>query len=1197
MDKKAIKTFAVESRRKLMEEVKYQASLLGINPQAIVEPVEKADGMEVYDIGAATPYTIYEEAIKQRKSLVKRIKEKGIDNVVEEVAYTWFNRIIAIRFMEVNDYLPTRVRVLSSATKGKIEPDIVTEAPSVDLDFSDEEIEKIYQLKNDNKLDELFKLLFIKQCNKLNEILPELFEKTADYTELLLSISFTNEEGVVRQLIDNISEEDFTDQVEIIGWLYQYYNTELKDDTFKQLKKRVKISKERIPAATQLFTPDWIVRYMVENSLGRLWLEGHPDSKLKENWKYYLDEAEQEPEVQIELAKIREESKNLKPEDIKVIDPAMGSGHILVYAFEVLIQIYTSVGYNERDAAESILQNNLYGLDIDDRAYQLAYFAVMMKGRSYNRRILNKNIEPKICSIQESNEITDEQIDFVAGCDPKIEQDLLYLVETFNDAKEYGSIINVEAIDFSSINNSLQIIKTANYSDFKSINFQNESFIFNSIIKQAIILSLKYDIVVTNPPYMGSKGMDKKLSSFLNKNYPDSKKDLFAVFIEKCQKMSHKDSFLGMITQHAFMFLSSYEKLRKKILTNNIINMAHLGTRAFEEIGGEVVQTTTFVLRNSDIKNYNATYYRLIKLNSQKEKEKAFLNNENKYTAIKENFKKIPGSPFAYWVSKSFYNIFNRQNVSDYGFAGIGMRTGDNNRFLRFWHEISLLKFSDNCSSPEDVIKGSFKWIPYNKGGSFRKWYGNNEYVVNWKDNGYDIKENTKKVYPQLGDNLGWKISNEKYYFKTGITWSGVTTGKFSARYYPKGFIFDSGANGLFPYDENDVKYLLGLLNTKLIDFILNIINPTINYGSGTINKVPIIFNGIQKDIIDNIVETNISLSQKDWDEYETSWNFKYHPFLGFTDKIPSKYKLYEIFEKWNRLTEKRFKKLKNNERILNQIFLEIYDLIDELTPDVENKDISITKADLNRDIKSFISYSVGCMLGRYSLDEEGLIFAGGQWDLSKYSKFRPDQDNIIPILDSEYFDDDIVGRFVEFLKVTFGEEILEENLDFIAKALKKKGNTSREVIRNYFLTDFYKDHVKTYKNRPIYWQFDSGKNNGFKALIYMHRYETDLVARVRTDYLHKTQNKLEMAISHNEIIIESSTNASEKSKAVKTKNKLVKQLEETRKYDEALAHIASQKIEIDLDDGVKVNYAKFQGVEVSKEGKKAKKIDLLKKI
>lgn len=1191
MDKKAIKTFAIESRKKLIEEVKYKASLLGITAKGIAEPVEKAAGIEVYDIGAFNPNTIYDEAIEQRKNLVKRINEKDFDNVVEEVAYTWFNRIIAIRFMEVNDYLPTRVRVLSSETEGKIEPDIVTEAPHIDLDFTQEGIKQIYRLKKDNKLDELFRLLFIKQCNKLNEILPELFEKTADYTELLLSISFTNEEGVVRQLIDNISEEDFTDQVEIIGWLYQYYNTELKDDTFKQLKKRVKISKERIPAATQLFTPDWIVKYMVENSLGRLWLDGHPDSSLKENWKYYLDEAEQEPEVQIDLVKIRKESKNLKPEDIKVIDPAMGSGHILVYAFDVLMHIYTSVGYSEREAAVSIIENNLYGLDIDNRAYQLAYFAVMMKARSYNRRILTKNIDPQICAIQESNKITDELVDFVADSDQNIRKDLQYLVETFKDAKEYGSIIDVKQLNFHNINFNLNELKNTKYSDFKSIKYQEMIDKVYPIYKQGLILSMKYDILITNPPYMGNRSMNNILSKFLKKNFPDSKTDIFAVFLEKCQTMLFDKRYLAMITQQSFMFLSSFEKLRKKILKKNIINMIHLGAKAFDEIGGEVVQTTSFIIQNNFNSNYKSKYLDLVDFNSQDSKEKAFFN-KNEHVVKQKWFKKIPGSPIAYGVNKKFYDIFDNPKVSDFGFVGIGMRTSDNNRFLRYWYEISIKKFSDNCNSAKDVINGSYKWIPYNKGGSFRKWYGNQEYVVNWESNGLEIKENTKKLYPQLGDNLGWKISNEKYYFKKSITWSFISSRYLGARFSPTGFIFDVQGSSLFPPDDYLI-YFTGFMCSKLSTIFLSVLNPTLSFQVVNIKTLPIIIpeNNIKSNL-EPMIESCISISKDDWDDYETSWNFKVHPLIKFCDK-----NLKKSFKNWEIFSKDRFKKLLHLEESINKTFIDIYDLNDVITPQVKENFITITKANLNKDIKSFVSYAVGCMLGRYSLNEEGLIYAGGQWDPSKYSKFIPDYDNIIPILDTEYFEDDIVGRFVEFVKVTFGEDTLEENLDFIAQALKKKGTTSREVIRNYFLTDFFKDHVKTYKKHPIYWLFDSGRNNGFKALIYMHRYEGDLVARVRTDYLHKTQKALETAITHSDRIIDTSTSASEKSKAVKAKNKLVKQLEETKKYDEALAHVANQKIEIDLDDGVKVNYAKFQGVEVSSEGQKAKKINLLKKI
>ena len=1128
--------------------------------------------------------------IEQRKSLVKRIKEGNYDNVIEEVAYTWFNRIISIRFMEVNDYLPTNVRVLSSEKTGKIEPDIVTKAHHIDLNFSDEEKEKIYQFKNENKLDELFRFLFIKQCNKLNEILPELFEETADYTELLLSISFTDEDGVVRQLVDNISENDFKGQVEIIGWLYQYYNTELKEDTFKQLKKGVKISKERIPAVTQLFTPDWIVRYMVENSLGRLWLEGHPDSDLKENWKYYLEEAEQEPEVQIELQKIREDSKNITPENIKVTDPAMGSGHILVYAFEVLMQIYTSVGYAERDAAISILENNLYGLDIDDRAYQLAYFAVMMKARAYNRQILTINMEPHICSIQESNSITDEFLDFVADGDANIKNNLKYLVEIFKNAKEYGSIIDVETIDFSSISNRIKKIKNTSYSDFKSIKYQKEEINnIYPILKQAIILSRKYEIAITNPPYMGNGSMNLKLSNYLKKKFPDSKKDLFAVFIIKCLSMVSEKRYLAMITQQAFMFLPSYETLRQKLLKYNIVNMSHLGARAFEEIGGEVVQTTSFIIQKSFINQYKSKYLNLVDYNSQKNKEKAFLNKNNVHIAKQDDFTKISGSPIAYWVSENYLKIFKKNiTLGEISSPRRTLQTGDSNRFIKYWYEVSESKTCLQHLSRESAITSGYKWFMFSYGGTQRKWYGNLELVVNWENNGLEIKSTGKAIIP-----------SEHKYFIENLGWSKVTSGDISIRYYDQGIIPGDATACIFDYTFN-MFVLAGYMNSMVVSELLKILSPTLNYATGTIAQIPIKPKTVYDDLIIKLVKQCIKISKIDWNSFETSWDFVKHHLLAahpLSGDIQSTQLIEDRFNCMKRFTEQQFSKLKQNEEELNRIFIEIYGLQDEDNAIVQDKNITIRKTDLKSDIKSFISYIVGCMFGRYSLDVEGLAFAGGDWNPSKYLKFLPNEDNIIPILDTEYFEDDIVSRFIEFIKISFGKFNLEDNLDFIASALKKKGNTNSEIIRNYFLTDFYRDHLKIYKKRPIYWLFDSGKENGFKALIYMHRYESDLVSRIRIDYLHKTQKSLESAIANNEKIIENTTNSSEKSKALKANNKLVKQLEETRKYDKALAHIANQRIKIDLDDGVKVNYAKFQGIEISAEGKKESKIDLLKKL
>ncbi|MDD6257118.1 BREX-1 system adenine-specific DNA-methyltransferase PglX [Methanobrevibacter boviskoreani] len=1171
MDKKALKTFSIEARKNLIENTIYKLSLIGItkeNPHG--EPISKSKGIEVYKVSEFNNYTIYDDDIIKRKNLIKEIDSKGFDNVVEEVAYTWFNRIIAIRFMEVNNYLPTKTRVLSSETPNKIEPDIIRYALDLDLDYSDEDKELIIKLKDENELDELFRFLFIKQCNKLNDILPGLFEKTDDYFELLLNISFTDENGVVRQLIDNIPEEDFKNQVEIIGWLYQFYNSELKDKIFADLKKKIKITKERIPAATQLFTPDWIVKYMVENSLGRLWLEGHPDSDLKYKWKYYVEEADQDEEVNLKLLEIRKESEKLKPEDIKIIDPCMGSGHILVYVFDVLMQIYISEGYTEKDATISILKNNLYGLDIDDRAYQLAYFSIMMKARSYNRKILKQDIKPLVYSIKESNNISEEFIDLCISYKPEIERDLLDIIKDFKDAKEYGSILNCNNYNIGELYDVLNNFKNNNLNKYKYI---NELKLLKNIFNQNQILSNKYNIVITNPPYMGSKGMDQDLNKFLKSNYPDSKSDLFAVFIEKCHDLTKNNNFFSMITQQSFMFLSTFENLRKEIIKNNtIINMAHLGAHAFDEIGGEVVQATTFVLRKNQLKNYNSTFHRLVNYNSEEEKEVEFFNDKNRYTIKQQNFTKIPGIPISYWISNELINNFDKgiciDKISDH--TGSQNKTANNDKYIRYFWEVSNL----------DLGVGN-KWIFYAKGGNFRKYWGNLNLVVDWSLEARNFYSN----------NPTSNLLDKKYWFKKGITYTKISSKGPSFRLLPKNCIFDMGGPSLCNLGDN-LYYILGLFNSNVISFYLNILNPTLNIQSKDIRSLPILLNKFYKDEISNLVFENIIISKKDYDTFETSFSFKKHYLINdFSNKLKinfNKIKKDKIVE---------FNKFYNNEVKINEIFYKIYNFTKNYKEIINKNDITLNIPNLKGSIKSFISYAVGCMFGRYSLDEEGLIFAGGKFDLKKYHKFIPDNDNIIPILDTEYFEDDIVGRFVEFVKICFGEETLEENLDFIAGALNKKGKTSREIIRNYFLKDFFKDHVKTYQKCPIYWQFDSGKQDGFKCLIYMHRYDSNTVARIRTDYLHKTQKAMEENLNNCNNIIENSDIKSEVKEAEKSKNKLIKQLDEIKEYDEILAHIANQKIEIDLDDGVKINYQKFQNVEVSKDGQKTKKMNLLKKI
>lgn len=1165
MNKMAIKNFAVWARRKLISEIAYKAGLMGISEKGVLSPLPSStDNIEFYDIGTDKPTELSGIAVKQRKALVNRIKEKestsdyktAFQFIVEEVAYTWFNRLVAIRFMEVNDYLPSRVRVLSSEMSGKAEPDMVTTPFETDMEFSSYETDRIVQLKDENKLDELFRMLFVKQCNKLNKVLPELFERTSDYTELLLNISFTDKDGIVSHLVNDIAEADFKEAVEIIGWMYQYYNTEPKDEVFVLLKKNVKITKERIPAATQLFTPDWIVRYMVENSLGRLWVEGHPNDSLKSGWRYYLDEAAQEESVKLELEKIRAEYKKITPEDIKIIDPCMGSGHILVYAFDVLMQIYESQGYTQRDAVQFILEHNIYGLDIDKRAYQLAYFALMMKARQYDRRFLTREVSPQI-----------------------------YCPQGDIEGLEFGSLLNVDTLK----------PKPQEPEELTIFNLDWEKDVNNWNFRR--LLNQRYDVVITNPPYMGGSGMNMKLSDYVKKSYPDSKSDLFAVFIERCLQMAKIDAYTAMITQHAFMFLSSYEKLRGKLLQADFINMVHLGARAFEEIGGEVVQTTSFVIRKSNIKDYKATFARLVDYNSQQEKERAFLAMNNLHIAQQENFSQIPGSPIAYWVSEKLINSFEIGiKMLNIVFPKVGLQTADNDRFLRIWWEVVANKIKYDSVNVDQLIESKCKWVPYNKGGERRQWYGNYDYLVNWENDGFEIRN-----FRDDKGKLRSAVRSPQFYFKPAITWSDITSGGFSIRYRLGGGIHDVTGMSAFCNDENKLKYLLGLMSTKISDYIFRILNPTIHLQIGNFCDFPVLVKD-HKDEIICLTDNSISISKTDWDSFETSWDFKSHPLIRFRQSnalwgeptakdFRNNGSIQLSYKAWETFTAIQFSQLKENEEELNRIFIDIYRLQDELTSEVEDKDITIHRADLTRDIKSFVSYAVGCMFGRYSLDVDGLAYAGGDWNDSKYSTFIPDADNCIPITDEEYFEDDIVGLFVAFVKKVYGAETLEENLIFIAKALGNKGNTPREIIRNYFVKDFYKDHVKIYQKRPIYWLYDSGKQDGFKALVYMHRYDADTTGLVRVDYLHKMQKIYTSEIDRMQDEIENGKISADIAKAEKRKEKLVKQLKETREYDEKIAHLALSRIPIDLDDGVKVNYEKVQTAQ------NGKKLDILGKI
>ena len=1089
---------------------------------------------------------------------------------MEEVAYTWFNRFSALRFMEVNGYLPSHVRVFTDE-ENSFKPQIITEAIHLDLDGLD--MEKVYELKDVEKTEELYKYLLIVQCNALNMILPGMFQKIADYTELLLPDNLLREGSVIQQMIELIPEEDWKDAVQIIGWLYQYYNSEKKDDVFAALKKNVKITKENIPAATQLFTPDWIVRYMVENSLGRLWLEGHPDVKEQllpteeeqsayaagnhdsedTKWHYYLEEAEQEPEVQAQLAEIRKEYAALTPDQLKVIDPCSGSGHILAYMFDVLMNIYESYGYTTREAVASIVENNLYGLDIDDRAAQLAYFAVMMKARQYDRRFFSRGIQPHVYAIVESNHVDKFAVDYFCNGDAKLTTAMDTIIKELHDAKEYGSILTVTPQDWSALYDRFAEIT-------EDINMSREAALREllPLVQVAEALAQKYDVVVTNPPYLGVSTAKEKLNKYIKDNYYDAKEDLYLVFIEKCNQLCKPNRFQAMITQHSWMFLSRSEKLRLKVQNNLIISMAHLGARAFEEIGGEVVQTTSFILQKSRIEDYVGRYKRLVNPITQDGKEQLFLNC-NFYDFKQSNCRRIPGEPIVYWISDNFINNFAQKAFSDIVDSRVGLDTGNNEKFLRLWFEPNYQQLEFNATSAEQLHGiPEKKYVPHTKGGEYRKWYGNFEYVIAFDSLNYNLLMES-----------GNHLPSRQFYFLEGMNWTRVSS-KFAVRYTPAGMVFNSACPTVFVKKELE-KYTLALLNTCVVKFYLDLLSPTINFQSGDVGKVPYLYGQDSHAKIDSLTETIIDISKKDWDSFETSWDFQHHPLLR---NVPT---IAEAFTQWQAECDDRFNQLKANEEELNRIFIDIYGLQDELAPEVEDKDVTVRKADLGRDIRSFISYAVGCMFGRYSLDVEGLVYAGGEWDNRKYASFAADKDNIIPICDDEYFEDDIVGLFVEFVKTVYGADTLDENLKFIADALGGKGQP-KDVIRNYFLSDFYSDHCKIYQKRPIYWLFDSGKKNGFKALIYMHRYQPDTIARIRTDYVHEQQARYRTAIADLEQRI-ANASTGERVKLNRKLTTLQAQDTEIRTYEEKIHHLADQMISIDLDDGVKKNYAIFQDV------------------
>lgn len=1151
MDKNAIKKFAVWARTELRDRVTKKIDEYAISADA--DP--NAD--------AVRGKLLTKDEKEQRAKLIAKFKEKGMDQVVEEGAYTWFNRFSALRFMEVNNYLPTRVRVFTDA-EGTFHPQILTEA--IHLELKGLDMDKVYALKEADDKDALFKYLIITQCNAFSDVLPGMFQKIADYTELLFPDNLLREGSVIEKMISDIPEDNWDvtvgGQIEILGWLYQYYISE-KHDQVINIESKEAVTKENLPAATALFTTDWVVRYIIDNSVGRYWIERNPSSKLKDELEYFVTPKD---------GVIPTVNEQITPDQLTVLDPSMGSAHFGVYAFEVLEKIYTEYGYTEREAASSIVQNNLYGLDIDDRSAQIAYFAIMMKAMQYDKRFLKRGIQPHFYSIQESNGIDSYTVDYFTKGNVSLKKDISSIISDFKDAKEYGSIIQVAPVDFTALYARFDEIKSG-----EDINLYSQIVIDQllPIVQVAEVMSRKYAVVATNPPYLNK--FDSKLNDYIVSNYKEYSGDLFSVFIYRNFNYCKKNGYSGFMTPFVWMFIKTYEKLRYYILQEKSIStLIQLEYSAFEEA---TVPICTFVLKNGH-ESCNGLYLRLSEfkggMNVQNAKVLEALNNPECayfYEKNQRNFMEIAGEPIAYWLSEIWFKVFDTSpKLADTAKPRVGQNTGDNERFLRLWHEIKFSKIGFGVSH-ERIFDNPYKWIPYSKGGAFRRWYGNYYYVINWENDGKEIKDYA--VVRNKGKHWSRYIQNLNYMCCEGVTWSDISSSKFACRYLPEGFICDVKGSSAYPERDIILPYL-AFLNSSITDEGLKVLAPTISFQTGDISRLPFALKKEHYGLIAPLAEEAVQISKADWDSFETSWDFIRHPLIRNTTSIG------EAYQEWEQECNSRFNRVKEIEESLNRMMIEIYGLEKEVSPKVDDYYITVRKADFERDIRSFISYAVGCMTGRFSLDEDGLVFAGGNWDVSRYKSFCADKDGILPICDDEYFDDDITGQFVKFVETVYGKTTLEENLKFIADALGGNGSP-RETIRNYFLNDFYTDHCSTYSvtgsgKRPIYWLFDSGKKNGFKCLIYMHRYQPDTIARIRTDYVHEQQARYRTAIAGlARQIVDAPT--SERVRLNKQLTKLKDQAEEVRVYEEKIHHLADQMISIDLDDGVKHNYEIFQDV------------------
>lgn len=1173
MNKSELKNFAISARRDLLEKVSLRAKLFGIDNKSELHIEEKFG--QIVANGQSYPSTM-KHAIE---SIQRELHAKGYEQLIEEVAYTWFNRIIAIRYMEVNKYLPERVNVLSSST-GKAEPDIILQYESMDLDI---DVVEIADLIRNGENEKAYRKLFIAQCNALNKTLPFLFEKINDYTELLLPDFLLDQESVVRKLVNEISDSNFfifdesdikRDNVEVFGWLYQYYMAEKKEEVGGLRNNSVK--KEYLPIVTQLFTPKWIVQYMVQNSLGKLYDEKYEGNHLAINWEYYLKHQENQ--------KLYSSFSTL--EELKLIDPACGSGHILVYAFDMLYDMYETAGYLARDIPLLILKNNLYGLDIDKRAQQIANFALIMKAVEKQPRLLsrlakqNQNFSMNIYEIIDSGvHISNKAIDMFSNSTKEIEQ-INILQDLFENGKQFGSLIVPSELPYNEWINRVNLLDNKE-NDLIEQGYVNElKEMLIPLLQQGLLLSQKYDVVVTNPPYHNK--FNPVLKKFMNKEYNDYKSDLYSAFIYRTTQMTKENGHTALMTPFTWMFIASNERLRKFIINDKTFSsFIQLEYSSFEEA---TVPICTFVIHNQ-VKYTNGIYIKLSDFKGDqalkvREAIKLDLKSDYIYNTDSKIFNSFPGNPIAFWTSEQIRKIFTRyEGLSNVAKPLQGLATTNNDLFLRAWYEVEFNKVGIGYSSRLDFTASGKKWAPFNKGGAFRKWYGNNQFLINWDKDGQVLCDYMDNRPEEKVGSKG-RVINRKYYFKEGITWSAISSSRLSLRYSPEGFIPSNAGMMLFAKTQSYLFYILGLLNSKVVGKITGMLSSTINFDQGILARLPVVHMEEVENIAEliELIKSNINISKNDWDSYETSWDFKRHPFLAFCENSSF---LIDVFKKWALYKQTHFTLLKTNEEQVNKIFIDLYDLQDELTPDLQDENNSLHKADRVYDTKSFLSYFIGCTMGRYSLDIDKLAYAGGGWDESNHITFKPNKFGLILLTDERYFNDDIISRLREFLSIIFGKETVEGNLDWIAESLTKKEiESSEERIRRYFIDEFFKDHLKFYKKRPIYWLVDSGRQKGLRTLVYVHRYQSDTMATIRFEHLQEIQAKY-----HNEMttidtrLINMNLNASEKRDLEGKKSEYRKRLEELLGFDKKLASYANSKIEIDLDDGVKVNYAKFDEI------------------